>query len=153
MIEIKSQKPVAIVGTRTFFDMRYVRKIMWTIATNRYVTGCARGVDACCRELCEDTREYKLPTVYKAKWKKANGEKDYKAGFKRNTRIINHKDLSLVVAFWDHNSNGTRDSINKAKNKGIPVFVVYYNDPLNGMEEYINKLKEYLKDINFHKEK
>ena len=126
---------------------------MWAIGTNKYVTGCARGADSCCRELCEDTKEYKLATVYKAKWNKKDGSKDPKAGFKRNTKIINHPGLSLVIAFWDNKSRGTKDSIDKARKKGIPVFVVYYDDPFNGMIHYINKLKKYLNDIEFYKEK
>ncbi len=39
----------------------------------------------------------------------------------RNTTIVDNSDL--VLAFWDMTSTGTKDTIEKALNKGLRVYV------------------------------
>jgi predicted Rossmann fold nucleotide-binding protein DprA/Smf involved in DNA uptake len=39
----------------------------------------------------------------------------------RNTRIVEESDA--VIALWDGSSNGTRDTIDKALDRGVPVYV------------------------------
>ncbi len=61
--------------------------------------------------------------VLKPLWR-PNGVYDAGAGKKRNTQIIARADV--VVAFWDGFSTGTRDSITKAKSRGIKVHTVAF---------------------------
>jgi len=44
------------------------------------------------------------------------------AGPLRNQRMLSHAP-DLVIAFWDGNSRGTLDMINRAKKSGVPVEV------------------------------
>lgn len=39
----------------------------------------------------------------------------------RNTEIVESSDA--IVAVWDGHSNGTRDTIDKALDRGVPIFV------------------------------
>lgn len=62
-----------------------------------------------------------ISTVVLPDW----GKHKKAAGFIRNQAMI---DLSpnLVIAFWDGKSKGTKDTITRAKKKGITTLVVYY---------------------------
>lgn len=62
-------------------------------------------------------------TVYKAIWKKPNGDVDRGAGFRRNTVLAEQADW--VIAFWDGESRGTLDTITKAHNLGKRVTVYW----------------------------
>lgn len=50
------------------------------------------------------------------------------AGFKRNTRMLK-SGIELVLAFWDGISNGTKDTMTKARVMGIPVRVIEFDPP------------------------
>ena len=47
-----------------------------------------------------------------------------RAGYLRNQTIIDNCDM--VLAFWDGQSRGTADTIEKAKRAMKPTFIVYY---------------------------
>lgn len=70
------------------------------------------GIDAA-HELGCSTEEYK------AEWKKYGK----RAGFLRNTTLAEKADW--VIAFWDGDSRGTKDTILKAHEMGKRVTVVY----------------------------
>lgn len=62
--------------------------------------------------------------VHPPLWRGWDGEGSYSAwaGKARNTLIV--RDSGHLVAFWDGESDGTRDAIDKAEKKGIPVTIV-----------------------------
>lgn len=123
---------LAIVGGRDFKDKilmaRWVALIMTANIVEvkdklikydvKIISGGARGADSlgemfakiygCCM------------AIYKPDWKK-HGKA---AGFIRNQQIVDN--CEIVLAFWDGKSNGTRDTINKAKKAKKPTFIVYY---------------------------
>jgi len=91
------------------------------------VSGAARGPDtwgvAAARAVGHDTDE--IPADWDTLGKGA--------GFARNTTIAERADG--VLAFWDGESRGTRDTMDKASAMGKPVVVVYGD----GFEELWNR--------------
>lgn len=47
---------------------------------------------------------------------------DATAGLRRNSLMID--EANAVIALWDGESRGTKDTIDKAKKKGIPVYLL-----------------------------
>jgi len=113
---------LAVVGSRTFLNRNTVFCILLeyhkhygdnlTIVSG----GCPRGPDRFAEEFAE---LYDIPTeIYPANW----NEHGRAAGFIRNSDIVNACDE--VIAFWDRKSNGTKDTINKAKKLNKEVIIV-----------------------------
>ncbi len=128
------ERPVklAIVGSREFTDYLQFRRALepyrilsftndtkWWI--EEVVSGGARGADAMAAQWCRAELR-KEPTIFEAKWRREDGSKDPLAGFARNSLIAEHADC--CIAFWDMNSNGTLDTIEKFRKLGKPVLIV-----------------------------
>lgn len=106
---------IAIVGSRDFPNMQLVIDYVKGLPPGTIVvSGGARGVD---RTAAVTAHEAGLVVVeYRADWTKGKG-----AGFERNRLIVAQADR--VVAFWDGQSRGTLDTIEKARKAGKPVQV------------------------------
>lgn len=108
---------LAIVGSRDFADAHlFAATVNAWIAEHgrpdRIVTGCARGADTYARAYGLGTG---IPvTVHRADWGRGR-----RAGPERNAKIV--ADADAMVAFPIGGSRGTRDSIRRARAKGIPV--------------------------------
>lgn len=102
---------VAVVGTRTYGEYEVVKKVLDTIIKEDdiVVSGGAKGVDELAAKYAHE-RGLRLE-VYEADWSTYGR----KAGPLRNTEIVDVSDV--IVAFWDHKSKGTLDTINKAKKR------------------------------------
>lgn len=108
---------------------------------SKFVSGGAQGADSLGRKYCEQYNEnlrndtdYKDPLVFTfgneltlieieeilPEWDKYGK----RAAFIRNERIVKLADV--VLAFWDGQSNGTRDALKWAKKYKKPSFVVYF---------------------------
>ncbi len=113
---------IAIIGCRHFTDYKFlVEKINELADTNDWnivqiISGAARGADTLARQLAKKNNIDLLE--FPADWDK-HGKL---AGFMRNSDIVNNADV--IVAFWDYVSNGTRDSINKAKEAKKEHYIV-----------------------------
>lgn len=109
---------IGVVGSRRFANYALVRQFVNSLPDGTtLVSGGASGVDTAA-ELAAKLR--KLPTkIIHADW--ASG-KD--AGFRRNTEIV--EESQEVHAFWDGQSRGTADTIEKCKSWGVTVYV--YNE-------------------------
>jgi hypothetical protein len=114
---------IAIVGSRTFNDYEFVKQMFLqvleleglTLDNVEIVSGGARGVDSLAYRLA---KELGIPIkVYFPNYHK-HGRK---APLLRNTKIVN--DADLVIAIPTPESKGTWDTINKASNKGIKVYI------------------------------
>lgn len=82
------------------------------------ISGGAKGADSLGERFAHD---YKLGLeIYKSEW----GKYGKSAGFRRNQTIVDNCDM--VLAFWDGQSRGTADTIEKAKKAKKPTFIVYY---------------------------
>jgi hypothetical protein len=114
---------VGIVGSRGFTAPDLVRAFVRSLPKDAtVVSGGAQGVDSWAvgeaKILGLNYKEW--PANWK-QWGKA-------AGFIRNQTIVDDSDI--VVAFWDGKSNGTADTIVKARKAGKATYVVYATDEL-----------------------
>lgn len=112
---------LAIVGSRTFNNYDLVETIIQTYfiidRDFELVSGGAKGADKLAELFAENHSLY--INIIRPNWQKYGGV----AGFKRNQQIIDACDV--ILAFWDGKSNGTRDSINKAKKAKKLTITVY----------------------------
>ena len=113
---------LAVIGGRNFNDKEKaydeINKIRESYCIDTIVSGCARGADQIGIDYAED---HDLQIIrHPADWEKYGRA----AGMIRNSYII--RDSDLVIAFWNGRSPGTKDSINKAKKKKIPVIIIYH---------------------------
>ena len=111
---------VAIVGSRDFTDFEKLeQEILKRISVEKIekvVSGGAKGTDTLARLFAE---KHKIPLLeFKPDWQKFHQG----AGLKRNTDIVEHADI--VFAFPAATSRGTRDTIQKAREKGKIVKVI-----------------------------
>ena len=107
---------VAVIGSRSFNDYEKLKDTLSKIDITLIVSGGADGADKLSEQYAS---EKNIPTkIFLPDWEK-HGKS---AGFLRNTDIIN--EAELVVAFWDNQSNGTRDSINKAHKQEKIVIII-----------------------------
>lgn len=113
---------LAVVGSRSFRDAAVMRAWIKVCMPDELpsnveiVSGGARGTDALARKYAEDEGiTYK---EFPAEWEHYGKS----AGTIRNQEIIEHAEV--VLAFWDGNSAGTKDTINKAIRAKKPVIIV-----------------------------
>jgi len=114
---------LAIVGSRTFddYDLLLDKLTLFfdaRVQFNTVVSGGAKGADL----LGERWANYwglEIERYFPA-WNK-HGKA---AGFIRNQQIVDACDM--VLAFWDGKSQGTADTIEKAKRAKKPTFIVYF---------------------------
>ena len=111
---------LAIIGSRGFSDYEMLKeeiKYEFGDEPEEIISGGAKGADTLGAIYA---KEYNLKlTVFKPDWTIGKH-----AGFIRNTQIIEAADV--IIAFWDGESKGTLDSINKAKKLDKQVVVINY---------------------------
>ncbi len=117
---------VIVAGGRDFDDYTRLRAVLDEKLAGfeavEIVSGHARGADRLGERYAS---EHGIPCViFPADWKRYL----LRAGFIRNTQMLEYAmgGNPLVIAFWDGNSHGTRDMIDKAKSAGVECVVIYY---------------------------
>lgn len=109
---------LAIVGSRTFDDRKLLEQNVAPLKPTQIISGGAKGADALGKQYAEDNDiEY---IEYPAEWKKYGRS----AGMIRNSSIVDACDT--LIAFWDGQSKGTKDSIKKAGIANKPVILVTF---------------------------
>ncbi len=113
-------KRYAIVGGRDFPDLGIVREFVRKLPKGTtIISGAARGVDKCAADEAKrcglSVEEIPVTPEEWAKFGKA-------AGHMRNSKIV-AANLDGIIAFWDGASKGTKNCIEQARAKGIPVRV------------------------------
>lgn len=90
--------------------------------TIEIISGHAKGADSL-GEKYADEHNLKC-TIFEANWKKYGRA----AGPIRNSQMLEYakQENPLVVAFWDGESHGTKDTITKAKKLNIRCEVIMY---------------------------
>lgn len=112
---------IAVVGSRNFCDMQLVRYMVeeyflpssGQAPYNVLVSGSARGVDSCAEETAKSIGAE--VEIYIPEWDRLGKS----AGFIRNRQIIDAADM--VLAFWDGESKGTKNSIDLAVAAKKPI--------------------------------
>lgn len=113
---------VAIVGGRDFGNVELMQRTIMSLKTKHgdlaVVSGTARGADIMART---EARSQHVQIIdVPAMW----SELGKSAGFYRNALIVQLADE--VVAFWDGESRGTKNTIDVARAEGKPVRVISY---------------------------
>lgn len=105
---------LAVVGSRSFTDYDFMKKILAFHKCSKIVSGGAQGADALAKKYAVENgiayQEF-LPN-----WNQLGKS----AGFIRNKQIVDASDE--LVAFWDNKSPGTKHSIDIAETAGKPVY-------------------------------
>ena len=119
---------IIVAGGRTFFDYGLLKECLDEILPMHenveLVSGHANGADTLGEQYA---KEHGLPcSLFPAEWSKYGSC----AGFIRNSQMLEYaaKEKPLVVAFWNGESYGTKDTIDKAKEMGITCYVFGYNE-------------------------
>ena len=104
---------VAIVGSRSLKNVDIAKFI--PEQTTEIITGGAVGIDTLAEKWADKNRISK--TIIRPEYPKYG----LYAPLKRNEEIVRRADL--VIAIWDHKSNGTKFTIEYAKEIGKPCKV------------------------------
>lgn len=118
---------IAIVGSRNYPHLDSVRGYVNRLPLDSIViSGGAQGVDRIAANAAS-ARGMKT-IVHEPEWNKYGKS----AGMIRNSAIID--DCEKLVAFWDGESRGTADSIEKAKKAGKFTIIYYADDKTVAMQ-------------------
>lgn len=136
---------IAFSGCRDYYPTYVEIEHCWWIAASRgdesntiLVGDCETGVDSVVKEWTEEIRagggfheapDWEVPEliVCEADWERyrpKNPKHKNPAGVIRNREMIFDKGADWLNAFWDGKSRGTKDCINHAIKKGIPVLIM-----------------------------
>jgi hypothetical protein len=110
----------AIVGSRSFNDYNLLCKILdeYLDPPTEIISGGAMGADSLAARYA---REHNIPiNVFRPDW---DGPEKRGAGLARNTEMVNAAEY--VIAFWDGESHGTRDTIAKARKSGTGLRIIH----------------------------
>lgn len=112
---------IGVIGSRSFNDFELMRKELDKIPNiTLIVSGGASGADILAERYAKNRR---IPTkIFYPDWKKFGK----RAGYLRNSDIVRNSER--IIAFWNGVSSGTRDSIKKATELGIPVTVITFKE-------------------------
>lgn len=112
-LDVSTNKVLAVIGSRTFRDYGFLKRKLLLHDPARVVSGGAGGADSLAQEFC---REHGVSIlIFYPKWDLGKS-----AGFIRNTQIV--EACEELVAF-DMGTNGTADSVRKAREAGKKVYV------------------------------
>ena len=84
------------------------------------VHGGARGADKMAGSLARKMPGLQEPLVYPADWGRYGGA----AGAIRNRAMLDEEKPSLVIAFWDGVSPGTRGMMEETRKRGIVLWEI-----------------------------
>lgn len=128
---LKDITVVGVIGSRTYTDAKKVFDTLDDLGYDKIcvVSGGAAGADTLAKEWA--THRNHLFHEFIPDWddisqkdaliriNKYGKKYDAKAGFRRNQQII---DASNVLYAFHYGTNGTKDSISRAKKKGIEIY-------------------------------
>lgn len=110
-------KTYAVIGSRSFSDYEYLKRMLKWHDIKSIVSGGAKGADSLAKRYAH---EFSIPlTEFLPQWD-IYGKS---AGFKRNELIISACDE--VIAFWDKQSHGTKHSISLAEQQSKPTYIYW----------------------------
>lgn len=123
---------VVIAGSRDIVDYDILLKAIkeCPFQITEVISGRARGVDTLGEKYAEDCG-LKLH-LFPADWKKYQNA----AGPIRNAQMAEVADAVLCV--WDGKSPGTKDMMNQAKKRGLPLYVFKVDPDTPDLREFID---------------
>lgn len=130
---------LAIIGSRMFTDCNIFRTVLTAFLTNHgiqptcIISGGAVGADTLATEWAEQMGVETC--IFRPQYDQFTRNEHWKANKLRNTQIANCCDC--LIAFWDMNSTGTRDTIEKTIDLQKPVYI--YNVNTGEMSMVVNR--------------
>ncbi len=109
---------IAIIGSRTFNNYDQMKKVLGEHQVSLVVSGGARGADKLSEQYAKEKNIETL--IFLAEWDKYGKS----AGFIRNKKIVDNAEM--VIAFWDGQSRGTKNSIDYANKTNKPVKIINF---------------------------
>jgi predicted Rossmann fold nucleotide-binding protein DprA/Smf involved in DNA uptake len=127
---------LGVVGSRGFNDYELMDKEIKNVANifdiDTIISGGAMGADRLSETWAKKNDKEIL--IFYPDWEKFGKG----AGMIRNRSIVSNSDV--LIAFWDGASTGTKNSIDRATKRGIPLYVV-----INGLlQPSVNVIDEWL---------
>lgn len=119
---------IIVCGGKEFNDAELLQNTLDSIIPDfdfvEIISGHAKGADSLAEEYAE-THGIKC-TVFPADWKRYGRG----AGPVRNKQMLLYalETSTLVVAFWNGKSRGTKNMITQAQKAGVDVRIVYYGE-------------------------
>lgn len=110
---------VAVIGSRTFSDYEFLKSTLQCVYITEIISGGDLGADKLAERYAE---EKNIPIRIIPHTENPEG-----TSMNRTYNIITL--AQLVIAFWDGKSQGTRDLINYARNKGKQLKIKNFKDP------------------------
>lgn len=137
---MKTNKNIAVVGSRNFTDKDIFSRVLAEVISiegspKNIVSGGAIGADTLAYEwaIANGVDTLVFEPRYKDFPKKV---RRWMAPKERNTTIVENSDI--VLAFWDMESTGTKDTIDKSVEKGNKVYL--YNIKEDKVSLYNDKI-------------
>ena len=123
---------VVIAGSRDITDYDVLLKAIkeCPFQITEVISGRARGVDTLGEQFAEDYGLKLHP--FPADWKRLGNA----AGPIRNAQMADFADAVLCV--WDGKSSGTKDMMNQAKKRGLPLYVFKVDPDTPDLREFID---------------
>ena len=119
---------VIIAGTRSFNDYELLRTSCNNLLSEKQrthtivvISGTARGADQMGERYAKE-RGFQLRR-FPADWEQYGKS----AGHIRNAKMADNADA--LIAFWDGESNGTKNMIDNARRKGLAIRIIQYRKP------------------------
>ena len=119
---------VIIAGTRSFNDYELLRDSCNNLLSEKQrthtivvISGTARGADQMGERYAKE-RGFQLRR-FPADWEQYGKS----AGHIRNAKMADNADA--LIAFWDGESNGTKNMIDNARRKGLAIRIIQYRKP------------------------
>ena len=123
---------VVIAGSRDITDYDILLKAIkeCPFQITEVISGRARGVDTLGEKYAEDYGLKLHP--FPADWKRLRNA----AGPIRNAQMADFADAVLCV--WDDKSPGTKDMMNQARKRGLPLYVFKVDPDTPDLREFID---------------
>ena len=123
---------VVIAGSRDIIDYSILLKAIkeCPFQITEVISGRARGVDTLGEQFAEDYGLKLHP--FPADWKRLGNA----AGPIRNAQMADFADAVLCV--WDGKSPGTKDMMNQARKRGLPLYVFKVDPDTPDLREFID---------------
>ena len=110
---------IGVVGSRDFDDYKKLEKELNKIeGITEIVSGGAKGADTLAREFAEKN-DIKL-TEFKPDYEQYGRG----APIRRNKKIVEYSDQ--IIAFWDGESRGTKNTIDIAEKQDKPIIIIRF---------------------------
>lgn len=106
----------AVIGSRTFNNLDMLTEELSKYEITEIISGGAKGADSLAETYA--TKNNIPTTIFKADWKKYGRA----AGPIRNKDIVENSER--IIAFWDYESKGTKNSIDLAIKLNKDVIIV-----------------------------